>query len=99
MSPERVLRPQGDLRRVRHRVPGPTHCSQSKGSSRTWITMTPRSRRYYITDTEYMSSTPSEKGCLSDSRRRPRPKRTVRPAGPLAQELKVENAKIQTLLD
>ena len=53
--------------------PRPTHSSPSKGSSRTRATITPRSRRYYITHTEYMLSTPSEKGWLSDSRRRRSP--------------------------
>ena len=38
------------------------------------ITMTPRSRRYFITHTENMSFTPSEKACLLVSRRRPCPK-------------------------
>ena len=38
-----------------------------------WITMTPRSRRCFITHTEYTSITPSEKACLSVSRRRPCP--------------------------
>ena len=36
--------------------------------------MTPRSRRCFITHTECMSITPSEKACLSVSRRRPCPK-------------------------
>ena len=37
-------------------------------------TMTPRSRRGFITHTENMSITPSEKACLLVSRRRPCPK-------------------------
>ena len=53
--------------------PWPNHISPSNGSSRMWITMTPRSRRCFITHTEYMSITPSEKACLSVSRRRPCP--------------------------
>ena len=53
--------------------PWPTHSSSSNGSSRMLITMTPRSRRCFITHTEYMSITPSEKTCLSVSRRRPCP--------------------------
>ena len=47
--------------------------SPSNGSSRMWITMTPRSRRWFITHTEYTSITPSEKACLLVSRRRPCP--------------------------
>ena len=42
----------------------------SKGCSRTRSTMTPRSRRCFATHAEYMSITPSEKTCLSVSRRR-----------------------------
>ena len=44
--------------------PWPTHSSPSNGSSRMWITMTPRSRRCFITHTEYTSITPSEKACI-----------------------------------
>ena len=51
----------------------PTHNSPSKGSSRTWSTMTPHSRICFAKHTEYMSITPSEKACLSVSRRRPCP--------------------------
>ena len=53
--------------------PSPTHSSPSKGSSRTWSTMTPHSRICVTKHTEYMSITPSEKACLSVSRRRPCP--------------------------
>ena len=54
--------------------PWPTHSSPNNGFSRMWITMTPRSRRCFITHTENMSITPSEKACLLVSRRRPCPK-------------------------
>ena len=53
--------------------PWPTHSSPSKGSSRTWSTMTPHSRICFAKHTEYMSTTPSEKACLSVVRRRPCP--------------------------
>ena len=53
--------------------PWPTHSSPSYGSSRMWITMTPRSRRRFTTHNEYTSITPSEKTCLSVCRRRPCP--------------------------
>ena len=53
--------------------PWPTPSSPSKGSSRTWSTMTPHSRICFAKHTEYMSITPSEKACLSVSRRRPCP--------------------------
>ena len=53
--------------------PWPSNSSPSNGSSRMWITMTPRSRRCFITHTEYMSVTPSEKACLLVSRRCPCP--------------------------
>ena len=55
-----------------------------------------------------MSITPSEKACLSVSRRRPCPtertgrpvgERTGRPASPSGQERNVANAQIRTLLD
>ena len=49
--------------------PWPSCSSPSTGSSRTWSTMTPRSRRCFKTHTECMSITPSEKVCLSVSRR------------------------------
>ena len=52
----------------------PSNGSLSNGSSRMWITMTLRSRRCFITHTEYMSVTSSEKACLLVSRRRPCPK-------------------------
>ena len=52
--------------------------SPSNGSLRMWITMTPRSRRCFITHTEYMSITPSEKACLSVSCRRPFRWRAIR---------------------
>ena len=42
-----------------------------------------------------MPSTPSEKGCLSESRRRSVSERTGRPVGLIAQELKVAKSKIQ----
>ena len=69
--------------------------------------MTPRSRRCFITHTEYRSITPSEKACLSVSRRRLCPdrtgrsvgERTGRPVGPSGQELNVGNTQIRTLLD
>ena len=54
--------------------PWHSHSSPSNGSSRTWITMTPRSRKCFITHIEYMSITPSEKACLWVSRRRPCPR-------------------------
>ena len=73
------LRPHGDLCRVLHRVPDPPHSSPSNGSSRMWITMTPRSRRCFITHTEYTSITPSEKACLLVSRRGPCPNDRERP--------------------
>ena len=44
-----------------------------------WITMTPRSRRCFTKHTEYMSITPSEKACLSVSRRRPCPSERMDP--------------------
>ena len=53
--------------------PWPTHSSLSKGSSRMWSKMTPRSRICFTMHTEYMSITPSQKACLSVSRRRPCP--------------------------
>ena len=79
----------------------------SEGSSRMWITMTPRSRSRFITHTEYMSITPSEKACLSVSRRRPCPNKRGDPLwreqGDLVvasgQKLNVEHAQIRTLLD
>ena len=49
--------------------PWPRHSSPSNGSSRMWFTLTPRSRRCFITHTEYMSITPSDKACLMVSRR------------------------------
>ena len=49
----------------------PSNGSPSNGSSKMWITMTPRSKRCFITHTEYMFITPSEKACLSVSRPRP----------------------------
>ena len=87
--------------------PWPTHSSPSNGSSRMWITMTPRSRRCFITHTEYTSITPSEKACLSVSRCRPCPNTRGDPLwreqGDLlwqsGQELNVEHAQIRTLLD
>ena len=54
--------------------PWPSNSSPSNCSSRMWIMMTPRSRRCFITHTENMSITPSEKACLLVSRRRPCPK-------------------------
>ena len=54
--------------------PCPTHSSSSNGSSRMWITMTPRSTRCFIKHTEYMSITPSGKASRSVSRRRLCPK-------------------------
>ena len=45
----------------------------SNGSPRTWITMMPQSVRCSLTHTEYKFITPSEKACLSVSRRRPWP--------------------------
>ena len=65
--------------------PWPSNSSPSNGSSRMWITMTPRSRRCLITHTEYMSITPREKACLLVSRRRPCPKE---PGDPLLKEHK-----------
>ena len=53
--------------------PWPSHSSPSKGSSRTWSTMTPHSRICFAKHTEYMSITPSERACLSVSCRRPSP--------------------------
>ena len=53
--------------------PWPLHSSPRKGSSRTWNTMTLHSRICFAKHTEYMSITPSEKACLSVSRRRPCP--------------------------
>ena len=50
--------------------PRPSNSSPSNGSSRMWITMTPRSRSCYITHIGCMCITPSEKACLSVSRRR-----------------------------
>ena len=63
--------------------PWPTHSSPSKGSSRTWSTMTPHSRICFTKHTEYMSITLSEKACLSVSRRRPCPSE---PGDPLESE-------------
>ena len=65
------LRPQGDLCRVLHRVPDqPTVLQARVPRGRT---MTPHSRICFAKHTEYMSITPSEKACLSVSRRRPCP--------------------------
>ena len=69
--------------------------------------MTPRSMRCFMTDTEYMSITPSENACLSVSRRRPCPderrdplrERTGRLVVASGQERNVEHAQIRTLLD
>ena len=69
--------------------------------------MTPRSRRCFITHTEYMSITPREKACLSVSRRRPCPSEQGDPLeseqrDPLHQVFRswnVGNAQIRTLLD
>ena len=49
--------------------PWPSNSSPNNGSSRMWITMTPRSRRCFFTHTENMSITPNEKACLLVSRR------------------------------
>ena len=84
-----------------------THSSPSKGSPRTSSTMTPHSRICFVKHTEYMSITPSEKACLSVSRRRLCPERTGRSVGErtgrlvesIGQELNVANAQIRTLLD
>ena len=83
--------------------PWPTHSSPSNGSSRMWITMTPRSRRCFITHTEYTqreglsvgqsSSSVSERTVISVGEWTGR---LVRPSG---QELNVEHAQIRTLLD
>ena len=84
--------------------PGPSHSSPSNGSSRMWITVTPRSRRCFIMHTEYISITPSEKACLSVSRRRPCPNERRDPLWreqglvvASGQELNVGNAQIRTL--
>ena len=75
------LRPQGELRRVLHRVPDQPTVSPSKSSSRTWSTMTPHLRMCIAKHTEYMSITPSEKACLSVSRGRPCPSERGRSVG------------------
>ena len=46
-----------------------------------------------------MSSTPSEKGCLSDSRRRPRPNELGDLLDQLLRSSKLQNEKLKTLLD
>ena len=51
------LLPHGDLFLSPSQSPWPSNSSPSNGSSRTWITMTPRSRRCFITHTECMSIT------------------------------------------
>ena len=69
--------------------------------------MTPRSRRCFTTHTEFTSILPSEKACLSVSRRRPCPSERGDPwdseqddlLRPIGQELNVGNAQIRTLLD
>ena len=77
-SPTQVMSPKTTtswtLRSSPAQSPWPSNSSLSKGSSRTWITMTPRSRRCFMTHTENKSFTPSEKACLLVSRRRPCPK-------------------------
>ena len=54
--------------------PWPRRSSPSKGFQRTSSTMTPHSTICFAKHTEYMSITPSEKACLSVSRRRLHPK-------------------------
>ena len=84
--------------------PWPSHSSPSNGSSRMWITMTPRLRRCFTTHTEYMSITPSEKACQSSSSVsewtvRPVGERTGRLVVVSGQEVNVGNAQIRTLLN
>ena len=73
--------------------PWPTHSSPSKGSSRMWSTMTPHSI-CSSKHTEYMSIRPSEKACLSVSRRRPCP---IERGDPLESDLLDQMVRSSTL--
>ena len=81
--------------------PWPTHSSPSNGSSRMWITMTPRSRRCFIKNAHRVHVYHSQReglsvgqssSSVSERTGRPVEERTGRPVMVSGQELNVGNA-------
>ena len=97
-----------DLKETYVEFPWPSHSFSSSGNSRIWITMTSRSRRYFITHTgfhvfhsqrEDLLSFGQSSSSVSERTERPVVERTGRPVVERGQEQNTEHAQIRTLLD